>query len=217
MSETALQLYRGLPLAARLHTRIRWLSCPFPAIESALPETGRILELGCGHGLFAAYAAMADRGREVHGVDIDADKIEVARVVAERARTTGHTLTVDVVEPDEVPPGPWDAVVVVDVLYLLTAAEQRALLERAAAQLAPGGSLVIKEMSPTPAWKARWNAVQEGLSVRVLGITEGRREFTFVPPAEVAEWLRPLGLTVRTRRIDRGRLHPHHLLRATRS
>jgi O-methyltransferase involved in polyketide biosynthesis len=112
-----------------------------------------------------------------------------------------------------VPEGPWDAVVLVDVLYLLDEAGQRALLESCAAVLAPGGVLVVKDMATRPRWKARWNATQEALSVRVLKITAGSREFAFVDPDERARWLVAAGLRdVRARRLDRGRVHPHHLL-----
>ena len=71
--------------------------------------------------------------------------------------------------------------------------------------------LVVKEMALQPAWKARWNTTQETLAVKLLRITEGH-DFTFVPPAVIAEWLTAKGATVRDRRVDRGRLHPHHLL-----
>ena len=112
-----------------------------------------------------------------------------------------------------VPAGPWDAVVLVDVLYLLDTAGQRALLADCAAQLAPGGLLVVKDMATRPRWKARLNRLQETVSVRVLRITEGSPDFTFVEPDVRAGWLRDAGLTgVRARRLDRGRAHPHHLL-----
>jgi O-methyltransferase involved in polyketide biosynthesis len=99
------------------------------------------------------------------------------------------------------------------VLYLLDKAGQRALLKSCAAVLAPGGVLVVKDMATRPRWKARWNAVQEALSVRVLKITAGSPEFVFVDPEERARWLVGTGLQdVRARRLDRGRVHPHHLL-----
>jgi len=71
--------------------------------------------------------------------------------------------------------------------------------------------LVVKEMGTGPRWKYRWNTWQETLSVRVLGITAGS-SFDFVAPAVMAGWLHDLGLTTTTQRLDRGRLHPHHLL-----
>jgi 2-polyprenyl-3-methyl-5-hydroxy-6-metoxy-1,4-benzoquinol methylase len=204
----ALSRYRDGTRAARLHTLVRWWSAPFPAIEAALPPQGRILEIGCGHGLFSTYAALAQPGRTVHGVDIDPDKIRDAQA---SARAGDGRLSFALAPSGEVPAGPWDGVVIVDVLYLLPEAEQRRLLEQALATLAPGGVLVVKEMALEPSWKARWNTTQETLAVKLLGITAGH-DFTFVPPARIAEWLTAKGATVRDRRVDRGRLHPHHLL-----
>jgi len=213
----ALALYRGESRGARLHTLIRWLSCPFAPIERSLPEQGRILEIGCGHGLFLAYAALARPGRRMVGADIDADKIAHAQAalapLGERARAR---VAPDGEVPDsDGPDGRWDAVVVVDVLYLLPEAGQRALLLAAAERVAPGGRLVVKEMATAPGWKARWNRLQETLSVRVLRITEGG-DMTFVDPAVMAGWLRGDGWDVDVRRLDSGRLHPHALLIACR-
>jgi SAM-dependent methyltransferase len=203
----ALALYRGAPAAVRAHVTIRWYSAPFPAIVAVLPRTGRVLEIGCGHGLFGAYAAFDACGRDVLGVDIDADKIAAAVGAADGV----DRLEFRVAPDGAVPVGPWDAVVFVDVLYLLPADEQRRLLTEAVEQLAPGGSLVVKEMGTRPRWKVRWNTLQETMSVRVLGITEGS-SFDFVDPRTMAGWLVTLGLRVRVRRLDAGRVHPHHLL-----
>jgi SAM-dependent methyltransferase len=207
----ALALYRGASAGVRAHVRVRWLSAPFPRIAAALPPAGRVLEIGCGHGLFSAYAALSAPGRQVLGVDIDGDKVDAA-VAAARG--------VDGLEfrraPDgAVPEGPWDAVVFVDVLYLLSRDHQRSLLTDAVRALAPGGRIVVKEMGTEPAWKVRWNTLQETLSVKVLRITEGS-SFDFVDPRDMGAWLVDLGLTVELVRLDAGRVHPHHLLVARR-
>jgi 2-polyprenyl-3-methyl-5-hydroxy-6-metoxy-1,4-benzoquinol methylase len=209
-ARAALRGYRGAPTADRLHVLVRWLSCPFPPIVDALPSTGRVLEVGCGHGLFSGYLARRYPRLHVCGVDIDAEKIAVATA---SEPLDGGRLQFAVGDSGAVPQGPWDAVVLVDVLYLLDEAGQRALLASCAAVLAPGGVLVVKDMATRPRWKARWNAAQEALSVRVLKITAGSPEFAFVDPDERARWLVAAGLRdVRARRLDRGRVHPHHLL-----
>ena len=206
----ALRAYRKAPLGDRLHVLVRWLSCPFPPVVDELPTAGRILEVGCGHGLFSGYLARRFPRVEVLGVDIDAAKIAVATAAEP---LDGDRLRFAVGSSGSVPDGPWDAVVLVDVLYLLDEAGQRALLKSCAAVLAPGGVLVVKDMATRPRWKARWNAVQEALSVRVLKITAGSPELVFVDPEERARWLVGVGLQdVRARRLDRGRVHPHHLL-----
>ena len=225
----ALAAYGEQSAAVRLHARVRWYSAPFPAIAGVLPVTGRILEIGCGHGLFSVYAALASSARAVHGVDIDQHKIAVAQVVA---GGVDADLEFDVTPSGAVSPGPWDAIVVVDMLYLLPAEQQQQLLTEAAGELAPGGRLVIKEMSRTPRWKAAWNTAQETLAVSILGITErastpaapragtergvGPARFEFVAPETMALWLADAGLETSSRRLDRGRIHPHHLLVASR-
>jgi 2-polyprenyl-3-methyl-5-hydroxy-6-metoxy-1,4-benzoquinol methylase len=215
-ARATLRAYRAAPRGDRLHVLVRWLSCPFPPVVEELPSVGRVLEVGCGHGLFSGYLARRSPRLRVHGVDIDTDKIAVA--AASEPLTDGR-LDFAVGDSGSVPDGPWDAVVLIDVLYLLDEAAQRALLESCAAVLAPGGVLVVKDMATRPRWKARWNAMQEALSVRVLKITAGSPEFVFTDPDERARWLVAAGLgDVRARRLDRGRVHPHHLLvgRATR-
>jgi 2-polyprenyl-3-methyl-5-hydroxy-6-metoxy-1,4-benzoquinol methylase len=208
-ARAALAGYRGAPPADRLHVLIRWLSCPFPPVVDVLPRTGRILEVGCGHGLFSSYVTQRVPGVEVCGVDIDADKVAVAT----RSAGSSGRLSFAVAESGVLPAGPWTAVVLVDVLYLLDEAGQQALLESCAAVLAPGGVLVVKDMSTRPRWKAWANRAQETVSVRVLRITAGSAHFTFVEPDRRARWLQAAGLVdVRSRRLDRGRVHPHHLL-----
>ena len=221
IGRATLDLYRTAPAAVRAHVHVRWWSAPFEPVAAVLPTTGRILEIGCGHGLFSAYAALSEPGRSVVGVDIDPAKIAPARVAAARlAVRPDHggpdasgapRLSFAVAESGAVPSGPWDAAVVVDMLYLLPAREQRRLLTEAVAELAPGGTLVVKEMAAVPRWKARWNTLQETVSVKLLRITAGS-SFDFVTPAEMAGWLHELGLATTTHRLDRRRLHPHHLL-----
>jgi len=203
-----LDLYRGESLRTRVHTTIRWRTCPFERIADAVPATGRVLEIGCGHGLLSAYLALESPARSVLGTDVDGDKIRAAQRAATRS---GADVTFAPAAPGHFPPGPWNAVAIVDVLYLIDSDGQQRLLDQAAAALSPGGVLVVKEMALEPAWKFRWMDLQERLSVRVLGITEGD-ELTFVDPNVVEGWMEANGLEVDRRRLDRWYPHPHHLL-----
>lgn len=208
LARATLARYGRASLGTRLHTRVRWRSCPFAAVAEPVPSRGRILEIGCGHGLLSTYLALGADGRDVLGTDVDGGKIRAAQ----RAGEGIDNLSFRADEPGTFPPGPWDAVCIVDVLYLIDREGERGLLTTAADHLAPGGVLVVKEMGTTPRWKFRWMATQERLSVQVLGITAGH-DLTFVPPSELTAWMEGAGLVeIEHRPLDRGHLHPHHLV-----
>ncbi|MFN2607705.1 MAG: methyltransferase domain-containing protein [Acidimicrobiales bacterium] len=211
VARAVLDLYADAPPAVRAHVRVRWFTCPLPAVEAQLPAGGRVLEVGCGHGLLSLLAAVSDPERSVVGVDVDERKIPHARAAAARARERGATVDIRVAPPGKLPDGPWDAVVVVDVLYLLHRDVSRRLLAEGAARLVPGGVLAVKEMALAPRWKFRWNQVQELLAVKALGITVGGQT-TYVDPREMGDWMAAEGLDVRHLPLSKGYPHPHHLV-----
>ena len=206
-----LSLYRNAPLAVRAHVWGRWATCPFDRVAASVPAAGRVLEVGCGYGLFSCHLALASPARTVMGVDVDVRKIVHAQRAAEQARARGAHAEFHLSPPGEVPDGPWDAIVIVDVLYLLDPDAQAGLLHSCARQLALGGVLVVKEMGTAPRWKALWNAAQETLAVRVVRITAGD-ELTFLDPGVLAAWMAEDGLAVHHEAIDRAYPHPHHLI-----
>ncbi len=212
-ARVALERYSVAGRRARAHVGVRWRSAPFAEVADQLPRGGRVLEIGCGHGLFLAYAAQLDPARRLVGVDIDADKIADGRAAL---AGLGERVHLQVAESGQLPAGPWDAIVFLDVLYLLEPEAQRDLLTRCAAALAPGGVLLVKEMAEQPGWKAGWNRAQETLAVKVLRITAGH-DFHFVPTVELRGWLHAAGLTVEVLALDRGYLHPHQLVIGRRS
>ncbi|HEX6596965.1 MAG TPA: class I SAM-dependent methyltransferase, partial [Acidimicrobiales bacterium] len=189
----------------------RWASCPFRRVEAAVPTSGRILEVGCGYGVFSCHLALASHQRQVLGVDVDLRKVVHAQFAAKRAAARGATCEFHLAPPGEVPDGPWDAIVVVDVLYLLDPDEQAGLLHTCAEQLSLGGVLIVKEMATSPSWKARWNQLQETMAVKVLNLTAGN-ELTFLEPSAIGAWMREDGLVVTHQPLDHGYPHPHHLV-----
>jgi 2-polyprenyl-3-methyl-5-hydroxy-6-metoxy-1,4-benzoquinol methylase len=204
-------LYRAAPWPVRLHLALRSMTCPFAAIAEVVPPAGTILDVGCGHGLFALSLAVASPARQVRGTDIDDRKLRHAQTAAEAARRQGLDVAFTLTSPGQLPPRCWDCILLVDVLYLLEPHAQHALLQSCADQLAPNGLLVVKEMAPHPAWKLAWNTAQEAISVRILHITRGQRVVP-LDPSSYRQWMTAAGLTVNERPLHRGYPHPHHLL-----
>jgi len=108
------------------------------AASNALPAAA-VLDLGCGHG--ALCVLLASPGNDVHGIDRDRRRIAAARIAS---RALPVRFTVDDVRRSDLPPA--DIVVLADVLHYLPAADQDALLARAAAAVRPGGRIWVREM-----------------------------------------------------------------------
>ena len=179
-----------------------------------MPPTGEILDVGCGHGLLSLYLAVQAPARRITGVDIDGDKLDVARRAADAAHVDDRVMF-ERVDGDWKPDARWDAIVEVDMLYLLGRERAADWVHTAATALVPGGRLVVKELDVTPSWKARWSRFQEILATRVLRITKGE-ELELIPSDDVVAAMRDADLDVQTRRLDRGRLHPHYVAVGTR-
>jgi 2-polyprenyl-3-methyl-5-hydroxy-6-metoxy-1,4-benzoquinol methylase len=205
--------FAGASRAERLHVAGRLRSCPIDAVAAATPASGRILDFGCGHGVVALYLAMTSTEREISGVDVDGGKVVDARAAANAAGVSVHF---EEVEPEYRPAGKWDAITVVDVLYLLGETAAWEVVDAAAGALAAGGVLVIKEIDVRPRWKFWLAAGQELLATKLLRITEGSR-VRFLAPADIEARLVKNGLQVQHRSAHRGRLHPHHLIVARKT
>ena len=134
---------------------------PFAAIlaQGLLSGRERLLDLGCGQGLLAAWllaarschaseragalAAQAGRHRRdfasYAGIEINAQEVRAcaARVRARYRRAACRSCTADIRDVDYGSPA--DAVVILDVLHYLDYASQERILARVRAALAPGG------------------------------------------------------------------------------
>jgi SAM-dependent methyltransferase len=128
----------------------------FPALleRSLVPDRARLVDLGCGQGVLAAWLLAArehyDRGRwppdwpapprlgTVLGVDLRAEAIRRARIAL------GPRARFEVGDIRRVALPACDAIVLLDVLHYLPPADQAALLAACARALDPGGVLITR-------------------------------------------------------------------------
>lgn len=212
MVSEALGLYRPLPLQVRLHTRIRAWTCPFTALLDRVPAEGRLLEVGCGHGLFANAAALGHPRLEVLGVDPSPDKVRWAQATVD-GRPNVRFVRAWI---DDVRERDFDLLAVIDVLYLVAREAWPGFLRACRERLRPGGRLLLKEVDVVPRWKFYRCLAQEMVSVRLVGITHGS-SFAFAGRSEMAELVRACGFEpTRTTDLGRGYLTPHVLYEAVR-
>jgi 2-polyprenyl-6-hydroxyphenyl methylase/3-demethylubiquinone-9 3-methyltransferase len=203
----ALELYRGLPLGVRLHTGLRAWSCPMEAVVARLPRRGRLLDVGCGHGLLSNQAALERPELSVLGIDPSPQKVRWAQAtLGARPNVRFRRALLDEVEERG-----FDAVAVVDVLYLVPRAGWPAFLEACRVRLRRGGRLLLKEVDRRPRWKFQRCVLQESVSVRLLGITLGS-SFSFAARQEMEAELARAGFSeLQALDLGRGYLTPHVL------
>ena len=137
---------------ATIEGAVDWLS-------ALLPPGSRLLDLGCGPGLYTAR--LAQRGYQVTGMDYSRRSIAYAQDHDPRSRyLCQNYLTLEAESA-------FDAITLISCDYgALIQAERRALLPRVYRALKPGGRFILDVFTPAAAAKKReratWSAHPDG-------------------------------------------------------
>jgi len=173
-------------------------------IDQYLPLTGRVLDLGCGFGLFSLYFARRQPNRQLVGVDMHRGRIDQARRSAgllglhNVEYRTGNVLTLK-------PEGMFDAIYMLDVLHHLPAASVPRLLAQLKDKLRPGGVLLLKEVADRP-WPKMWFTLV--LDRAMVGFSDPIKYWS---PGELSSLVGSLGFDVKHHRMRDVLPYPHVL------
>src|SRR5262249_28701103 len=141
-SRALLRIASALPPVERAYAIIRFLILRvklLAVMDLLLPAEGRLLDVGCGFGLWAAYFGQMQPGRRIVGVDPARRRVAMARRVAERVGVHAEFVPHDVRQAKL--DGPFAGAYVLDVLHHIPREDQRAVLERLRDLLADDGVL----------------------------------------------------------------------------
>ena len=123
-------------------------------IGQYLPARGRVLDLGCGFGLFSLYYATVRPALTVEGLDRNARRIGMARAAA--ARLGRPNVRYEVGDVMDWKGGErFDAAYLLDIVHHIPPEAVRPLVEQVARTLPEGGRLLVKDVDRHPAYK-RW-------------------------------------------------------------
>jgi SAM-dependent methyltransferase len=155
-----------------------------------IPDGARILDLGSGQGLLAAWLVGAhawhhERAddawperwpappapRSIHGIDLTPRDVDRARIALKAHEARIRFVCGDI----RVAPFPQaDVVVACDVLHYVDADAQEAVLRRVRASLAPDGVLLLRVSDAAAGWRASVDrAVDFGVQIARSGRTNG--------------------------------------------
>jgi len=128
----------------KLYLFLKYLILPMRRIEKMVPREGRILDLGCGKGIFASYLALTSQGRDVIGLDLCSRKIGVAK------DTFGLISNLSFVTEDALKllsnKENLSGIIISDFLHHIDYPLQEKLLRLAYQSLSSRGVMVVKEI-----------------------------------------------------------------------
>ncbi len=192
-------------LGTRLFLNLRWHFTPYDEMARELPRWGRLLDLGCGYGLLAMELALSERAREVIGVDHDTARISVA-AQASQGISNLRFEEGSVLAP---PSGPFAGIAIIDTLHYFEPRVQEGILQGVFQALAPGGTLIAREVNPDAGLVSKWNRLYERIATS-SGFTRTSRQTAgaegkplhFRNPEQWTGLLERLGFTVRVRKCS---------------
>jgi 2-polyprenyl-3-methyl-5-hydroxy-6-metoxy-1,4-benzoquinol methylase len=196
----------------RLYARIRFLILRqtfLQEIGQYLPREGRILDLGCGFGLFSLYFAMDAPTRDLTGVDLDSERIEAATQCAAQLGVDNVRYTASNVL-DWRGTEPFDAIFMLDLIHHLPKQEVAVFLERVSRLIAPGGVLLLKDVSNRPYYKMLFTLLLDRLMV-------GSEPIHYWDPGELCGLVENLGFSVKRHTINDILPYPHILYVCSRA
>jgi SAM-dependent methyltransferase len=157
----------------------------------------RVLDVGCGFGLFGCYFSALYPEISYCGYDVNPQRIAMARRAADRLGLRNASFHCQDARGlslrDE-----FDAVLLIDLLHHLDDTAKSALLETCAARLSPAGRLIVKDVTTHPVGKLAFTWALDVLMTRSLAMwywdedqfhTAFRRYFDRMDTFPITDWM----------------------------
>ena len=143
------RLYNNLGLKARWYIYLRWMLSHCNEMERYIPLESKVLDVGCGYGLFVNLVALKSDKRYVVGVDTSNKRISIAIATAKNRNN------IEFIEKgiEEIDVGAYDIITFSDVLHHFSYDKQEEFLSNIYKQIKPGSVVMIKELDTQPFWK----------------------------------------------------------------
>lgn len=113
----------------------------------------RVLEIGCGFGLFGCYFGARNPRIQYHGIDLSEGRIAMARQAAKRLNLQNVSFEAGDACGNLDLQDQYDVVIMMDLMHHLPDSGKHHLLSTVIPRLKPDGRLIIKDIARKPAAK----------------------------------------------------------------
>ncbi len=196
---SAMRVHDGLAPYGRFYARAKLRFDPvYGQLAHETVPWGRVLDAGCGPGLTAALAAARADVTAYCGIDLDEDKLVVARRVL---LASGHALDDRwqllkgaLPLPQALPPR-FDTALALDVLHYWPEERQRELLAQLRGALCAGGRLFVREGVVDAGGSAGRVGAAERFTTR-FGLNPSTGQLCFLPRERIEALLAEAGFRI---------------------
>jgi trans-aconitate methyltransferase len=159
-----MRLYQSAKLRDRLIILARLIfsaSSIIDVLERNLPKDGLIVDLGCGYGVISHLLSFSYPQRKIISFDVSQTRIESAR------RTISNNTQFQLADIRDAQIPACDAVIIIDILYLLPYQDQEKVLIKCFEKLNQNGILIIKDTDKSAIWKFRYTYIEEKIKTKL--------------------------------------------------
>ena len=157
----------GISLGTKLFLHLRWWLTPYKRMAAYVPKSGKVLDVGCGHGLLAMELAISEPNRSVLATDHDVARIDLAR----QAGKNINNLQFEVSTGSPVTDEKFNAIIMIDFLHYFSPEQQDAMIAKAFANLENGGWLLAREVNQQGGLVSKLNQLYEKIAT-MTGFTQ---------------------------------------------
>lgn len=166
LAELAKRLYVGQHWRWSFVQGLRPYICPFGEVIDLVPPRSRVLDVGCGSGLFLLFLSKLGRLEKGVGFDMSEEAIAAAQQAQKQLdRPDNVQFSVRTVQ-EGIPSGDWTVVSVVDVIHHIPREYQAGFIRQLCDATPPGALLIVKDMVTRPWWRALANRMHDLLMAR---------------------------------------------------